>query len=53
MNTLRYNGYDARVEFDAEDRVFVGHIAGIRDIVGFHGASVDALEAAFHEAVDD
>jgi len=50
---MHYNGYDARVEFDADDRIFVGHIAGIRDIVGFHGASVDALEAAFHEAVDD
>jgi predicted HicB family RNase H-like nuclease len=53
MNAMSYNGYSARVEFDAEDRVFVGHIAGIRDIVGFHGASVTELEAAFHEAVDD
>ena len=53
MNTMRYNGYSACVEFDAEDRIFVGHIAGMQDIVGFHGASVDELEAAFHEAVDD
>jgi len=53
MNTMRYNGYSARVEFDADDRLLVGHIAGIKDIVGFHGASVDELEAAFHEAVDD
>ncbi len=28
-------------------------MAGIRDIVGFHGESVADLEAAFHEAVDD
>jgi predicted HicB family RNase H-like nuclease len=53
MNTMTYNGYSARVEFDAEDRLFVGHIAGIRDIVGFHGESVAELEAAFREAVDD
>ncbi|KNZ31413.1 MAG: hypothetical protein AD742_17805 [Methylibium sp. NZG] len=53
MNTMTYNGYSARVEFDAEDRLFVGHLAGIRDIVGFHGESVDELESAFHEAVDD
>jgi predicted HicB family RNase H-like nuclease len=53
MNTMTYGGYSARVEFDAEDRLFVGHIAGIRDIVGFHGESVRELEAAFHEAVDD
>jgi predicted HicB family RNase H-like nuclease len=53
MNTMTYNGYSARVDFDAEDRLFVGHIVGIRDIVGFHGASVAELEAAFREAVDD
>ena len=53
MNTMTHKGYGARVEFDAEDRVFVGHIVGIRDIVGFHGASVDELEAAFREAVAD
>ena len=53
MNTMTHKGYAARVEFDAEDRIFVGHIAGIRDIVGFHGESVDGLEAAFHEAVHD
>jgi predicted HicB family RNase H-like nuclease len=53
MNTMSYKGYSARVEFDAEDRLFVGHLAGVRDIVGFHGASVDELETAFREAVDD
>ena len=50
---MTYKGYAARIEFDAEDRIFVGHVAGIRDTVGFHGASVDQLERAFHEAVDD
>jgi predicted HicB family RNase H-like nuclease len=53
MNTMLYKGYSARIEFDEEDRIFVGHLAGIRDIVGFHGSSVDALEEAFHESVDD
>jgi predicted HicB family RNase H-like nuclease len=53
MNTMSYKGYGARVEFDAEDRLFVGHLAGVRDIVGFHGASVAQLETAFHEAVND
>jgi predicted HicB family RNase H-like nuclease len=53
MNSMTYRGYAARVEFDPDDRIFVGHLAGIRDVVGFHGTSVDELEAAFHEAVDD
>jgi predicted HicB family RNase H-like nuclease len=53
MNAMSYKGYAARVEFDGEDRIFVGHVAGINDVVGFHGESVTQLEAAFHEAVDD
>jgi predicted HicB family RNase H-like nuclease len=53
MKAMSYKGYCARIEFDAEDRLFVGHIAGIRDIIGFHGTSVRELETAFHEAVDD
>lgn len=53
MNTINYKNYSARIEYDPDDRIFVGHLAGIRDIVGFHGASVDELESAFHEAVDD
>lgn len=53
MNTMKYKGYIARIEFDDEDRIFVGHLAGIKDIVGFHGSTVDELETAFHEAVDN
>jgi predicted HicB family RNase H-like nuclease len=50
---MTYNGYSARIEFDPADRIFVGHLAGINDVIGFHGDTVDGLEAAFHEAVDD
>jgi predicted HicB family RNase H-like nuclease len=53
MNVLTYKRYSARVEFEAGDGLFVGHIAGINDIVGFHAVSVDELKAAFCEAVDD
>ena len=53
MKTLEYKGYQARIEFDGEDKIFVGHIAGIRAIVGFHGESVSELVAAFIDAVDD
>lgn len=53
MNVMTYKGYQARVEFDAEDEIFVGHLAGINDVVGFHADNVDDLKAAFQEAVDD
>lgn len=53
MNTMTYKGFTARVEYSEEDGCFVGHIAGIRDVIGFHGESVAELRAAFEEAVDD
>ena len=52
-NAMTYKGYTARIEFDARDRIFFGRLAGIRDIITFHGETVDELEAAFKEAVDD
>lgn len=53
MNVMRHKGYAARVEFDPDDDLFVGHLAGINDVVGFHGRSVDELKAAFRDAVED
>lgn len=53
MNTMTYRGYAARVAYSEEDGCFVGHLAGIRDVIGFHGESVAELRAAFEEAVDD
>ena len=53
MNMMSYKGYAARIEYSDEDGCFVGHIAGIRDVVGFHGESVTELRSSFEEAVDD
>ena len=53
MNLMSYKDYSARIEYSDEDACFIGHIAGIRDVVGFHGDSVTELRAAFEEAVDD
>ncbi len=39
MNMMKYNNYLARIEFDEEDRIFVGRLAGIEDIVSFHGSN--------------
>jgi predicted HicB family RNase H-like nuclease len=50
---MSYKGYKARIEYSDEDDCFVGHIAEINDVVGFHGDSVSELHSAFEEAVDD
>jgi len=33
-NTMTCKGYAARIEYDDDDRIFAGRIAGIRDGVG-------------------
>nr|VFK57634.1 MAG: Predicted nuclease of the RNAse H fold, HicB family [Candidatus Kentron sp. TUN]VFK58396.1 MAG: Predicted nuclease of the RNAse H fold, HicB family [Candidatus Kentron sp. TUN]VFK65981.1 MAG: Predicted nuclease of the RNAse H fold, HicB family [Candidatus Kentron sp. TUN] len=53
MNTMTHKGYAARIEYSEQDGCFIGHIVGIRDIVGFHGHSVTELRAQFKEAVED
>ena len=53
MNMMKYRGYIAHIEYDEKDRIFIGHLAGIKDIVGFHGTTVSELEGAFHESVDN
>ena len=53
MKAMTYKSYSARIEYSDEDGCFVGHIARIRDVVGFHGESVAELRTAFREAVED
>ncbi len=53
MKNMIYKGYAAYLEYSAEDDCFIGHIAGINDVIGFDGRSVAELHAAFEEAVDD
>lgn len=50
---MTHKNYAARVEYSEDDECFVGHIAGIRDAIGFHRESVLELKSAFMEAVDD
>ena len=52
-NGMSYKGYSARIEYDDDDGIFIGRIAGIRDGVGFHADTVEALREAFREAVED
>ncbi|NSY16595.1 type II toxin-antitoxin system HicB family antitoxin [Neorhizobium sp. AL 9.2.2] len=52
-NVMTYKGYSARIDYDDEDGILFGQIAGIRDGVGFHADNVDDLRNAFREAVDD
>lgn len=51
-NAMTYKGYTANMAFDAEDKVIVGRVVDIDDIISFHGESVADFEANFHAAID-
>ena len=50
---MNYKGYEATIEFDNEDRLFVGRVINTRDVIVFDGLSVDELEQSFHAVIDE
>ena len=39
--------------FDAEDKIIVGRVLDIDDIISFHGESVAEFESNFHAVIED
>lgn len=52
-NSMSYKGYMASMVFDADDKIIVGRVQDIDDIIAFHGESVSEFESNFHAAIDD
>jgi predicted HicB family RNase H-like nuclease len=50
---LEYKGYTGHAIFDDEAGIFHGEIENTRDVITFQGRSVDELETAFRESIDD
>jgi len=50
---LQYKGYAGHVEFDDETGIFHGEVLDLRDVITFQGKSVEEIERAFRESVDD
>lgn len=50
---MKYKGYVAEIEYDPESEIFCGRVANIRDVITFHGRSVDELRQEFQASVDD
>ena len=50
---MEWKGYHAKIEFDQEDQIFVGHIVGINDSINFHGKSVQELTENFQNAISN
>ena len=53
MNSMKYRGYAARIEFDERDDVLVGRVIGTRDAICFHADNVADLKREFRASIDD
>lgn len=53
MRILEYKGYKGEVSFDSEEGLFHAEVIDIRDVITFQGRSVEEIEDAFRDSVDD
>ena len=52
-NFMTYKGYTASMVFDVVDKIIVGRVQDVDDIISFHGESVAEFESNFHSTIDD
>ncbi len=50
---MKYKGYSGHVEYDDEAKIFHGDVLGIKDVITFQGTTVDEIEHAFKDSVND
>lgn len=50
---MKYKGYEGKVTYDDEAKIFHGEIIDIEDVITFQGTSVEELEQAFKDSIDD
>lgn len=52
FGAMFYKGYTASMTLDAEDKIIVGRVLDIDDIIVLHGQSVSEFESNFHAAIE-
>jgi predicted HicB family RNase H-like nuclease len=50
---MEYKGYLGAVEYDADAKIFHGDIINTKDVITFQGTTVDEIEQAFRDSIND
>ena len=50
---MEYKGYFGTVEYDTKAKIFHGDIINTRDVITFQGTTVEEIEQAFKDSIDD
>lgn len=50
---MEYKGYIGKVEIDEAAGILHGEVINVRDVITFEGTTVEEVQQAFRESVDD
>jgi predicted HicB family RNase H-like nuclease len=50
---IKYKGYFGEATYDSKAKIFHGEVIGLKDVITFQGKTVDELEKAFKDSIDD
>ena len=50
---MKYKGYIGQVNYDDEAKLFHGQVIGLKDVITFQGTTVEEINAAFKDSVED
>lgn len=50
---MEYKGYIGKAEIDEEAGILYGEVINVRDVITFEGTTVEEVQKAFRESVDD
>lgn len=50
---MKYKNYIGHVEYDSEAKLFHGEVIGLKDVITFQGTTVNEIEQAFKNSIDD
>lgn len=50
---MKYKGYIGKVEYDDEAKIMHGEVIGLKDVITFQATTVQELEKAFCDSIDD
>ncbi len=50
---MEYKGYIGLVSYDDRAKIFHGDVINTRDVITFQGTSVEEIEKAFKESIED
>ena len=53
FSMMKYKGYFGDVKYDSDVKIFHGEVIGLKDVITFQAKTVDELEKAFKDSINE